>query len=138
MPPNKINSNKRIQCPLCNHDFIPESFHHEKIHFDTVESKGELLKFQNEKHQVVVKPYSTIRDAWVTHCPGCGFIIKFAEEVGKKEQLEDPSLIKKLSGFKEFGSVYKYNYVSQEKPYMDFLDYYIEKVDTARNKIKSA
>ncbi|HDZ18043.1 hypothetical protein LCGC14_0950680 [marine sediment metagenome] len=96
------------------------------------------MKFQNEKHQVVVKPYSTIRDAWVTHCPECGFIIKFAEEIGKKEQLFDPSLIKKLIGFKEFGNTYQYNYVPQEKPYMDFLDYYIEKVDNARSRIKSA
>lgn len=134
MPQNK----KRIKCPLCNQEFIPESFHHEKIHFDTVESKGELMKFQNEKHQVVVKPYSTIRDAWVTHCPKCGFIIKFAEEVGKKEQLDDPSLIKKLIGFKEFGNTYQYNYVPQDKPYMDFLDYFIEKVDNARSRIQSA
>ena len=96
------------------------------------------MKFQNEKHQVVIKPYSIIRDAWVTHCPECGFIIKFVEEVGKKEQLDDPSLIKKLIGFKEFGNIYQYNYVPQEKPYMDFLDYYIEKVDNARSKIKSA
>lgn len=138
MTTNKPALNKKIKCPICSYYYIPEAFHHEKIHFDVVESKGELMKFQNEKHQVVVKPYSTIRDAWVTQCPECGFIIKFAEEVGKKEQLEDPSLIKKLIGFKEFGKTYQYKYVPQEKPYMDFLDYFIEKVDNARRSIKSA
>ena len=138
MTTNNTTLNKKIKCPICSFQFIPEAFHHEKIHFDVVESKGELMKFQNEKHQVVIKPHSTIRDSWVTYCPECGFIIKFAEEIGKKEELEDPSLIKKLSGFKEFGKTYKYNFETQNKPYMDYLDYFIEKVDKVKNRINSA
>jgi hypothetical protein len=138
MTPSKVPTNKMIKCPICNYEFIPESFHHEKIHFDLVESKGELMKFQNEKHQVVIKPYSSLKGSWVTYCPECGFMLKFAAEVGKKEVVEEASLIKKLSTFKEFGQQYKYTYTPQNKPYMDYLDYFIEKVDSLKKAIKDA
>ncbi|MHA2035809.1 MAG: hypothetical protein ACW98X_05210 [Promethearchaeota archaeon] len=138
MTENKPPSKKKLKCPLCNNKFIPESFHHEKNHFDLVESKGDLTKFQNEKHQTVLKPYSSIRGSWVTYCPDCGFMLKFAAEVGKKEIVEETSRIKKLSGFKEFGQHYKYTFSPQSKPYMDYLDYFIEKVDTIKKSIKNA
>ncbi|MCK4285991.1 MAG: hypothetical protein KAX18_07300, partial [Candidatus Lokiarchaeota archaeon] len=67
MNQNKIPSKKKIKCPICNKKFIPESFHIEKIHFDLVESKGELMEFQKEKHQIVIKPFSSIRGSWVTY-----------------------------------------------------------------------
>ena len=137
MTQNKITTKKKIKCPICNYEFIPESFHLEKNHFDLVDSKGELMEFQNEKHQLVIKPFSSIRDAWVTNCPECGFIIKFAAEVGKKEIVEEPSLIKKLSAFKEFGKHYKYAFIPQNKPYLDYLDYFIEKVDNIKKSIKN-
>ena len=137
MTQNKITPKKKIKCPICNYEFIPESFHKEKNHFDLVDSKGELMEFQNEKHQLVIKPFSSIRDAWVTNCPECGFIIKFAAEVGKKEIVEEPSLIKKLSAFKEFGKHYKYAFIPQNKPYLDYLDYFIEKVDNIKKSIKN-
>ena len=137
MTQNKITTKKKIKCPICNYEFIPESFHMEKNHFDLVDSEGELMEFQNEKHQLVIKPFSSIRDAWVTNCPECGFIIKFAAEVGKKEIVEEPSLIKKLSAFKEFGKHYKYAFIPQNKPYLDYLDYFIEKVDNIKKSIKN-
>ena len=138
MNQSKITANKKIKCPICDYEFIPESFHMEKNHFDLVDSEGELMEFQNEKHQLVIKPFSSIRDAWVTNCPECGFIIKFAAEVGKKEIVEEPSLIKKLSAFKEFGKHYKYAFIPQNKPYLDYLDYFIEKVDNIKKSIKNA
>jgi uncharacterized protein YutE (UPF0331/DUF86 family) len=134
----KKKKDKQIKCPLCSYKFIPEAFHHEKTNFEVIESKGQLMKFQNEKHQVIVKPYSSIKGSWVTYCPDCGFLIKFAAEVGKKEILEDTSLIKKWGAFKEFGETYKYNFTPQEKPFMDYLDYFIDKVDGIKNKIKNA
>ncbi len=138
MTENNFPQKKKLKCPLCNYKFIPESFHLEKNHFDLVESKGELTKFQNEKHQIVVKPFSSIKGSWVTYCPECGFMLKFAAEVGKKEIMEETSRIKKLSAFKEFGQQYKYNYTSQNKPYMDYSDYFIEKVDNIKKTIKNA
>ncbi|MFW9877617.1 MAG: hypothetical protein ACFFG0_31410 [Candidatus Thorarchaeota archaeon] len=134
----KAPLNKKIRCPICSYEFIPEAFHIEKTHYEAIESKGELMQFLNKKHQVIIKPHSSLKGSWVTYCPECGFIIKFAVEVGKKEILQDPSLIEKLSGFKEFGKIYKYNFAHQEKPYMDYLDYFIQKVDNVKNKIKNA
>lgn len=138
MATKKTLSEKKIKCPICSYEFIPEAFHVEKTNFDVIESKGKLIEFQNKKHQIVVKPYSSIKGSWVTYCPECGFIIKFVAEVGKKAILEETSLIKKLSAFKEFGKTYKYNFTPQEKPYMDYLDYFILKVDNIKNKIKNA
>ncbi len=43
---------KKLKCPICNFEFIPESFHIEKTHFDTINTKGELMNFQNEEHQL--------------------------------------------------------------------------------------
>jgi hypothetical protein len=133
---NKPPSKQKIKCPICDSNFIPESFHYEKTDFDAVESKGELMKFQNEKHQLVYKPYSSFRGSWITTCPECGYILKFAAEVGKKEVVEEDSRIKKWGAFKEFGNAYKYSFEPKNKPYMDFQDYFIEKVDEVRNKIK--
>lgn len=96
------------------------------------------MKFQNETHQLILKPYSSINGSWVTYCPECGFIIKFVAEVGKKDILEDTSLIKKWGAFKEFGKTYKYNFIPKEKPYLDYLDYFIQKADDIKNKIKDA
>jgi hypothetical protein len=136
MAENKSPSKKKITCPICNSNFIPESFHYEKTDFDAIDSKGELMKFQNEKHQLVYKPFSSFRGAWVTLCPECGYMIKFAAETGKKEVAEEESLIKKWRAFKEFGNSYQYSFTPINKPYMDYLDYFIEKVDEIRNKIK--
>lgn len=138
MTQNKIPASKKIKCPICSYKFIPESFHFEKIHFELIESKGELMEFQNEKHQIVIKPFSSIRGSWVTYCSECGFMFKFAGEIGKKEMVEEASRIKKWGAFKEFGKHYKYTFVPQNKPYMDYLDYFIEKVDGIKNTIKNA
>ena len=138
MTQNKIPAKKKIKCPICNFKFIPESFHMEKNHIDIVESKGELMEFQKEKHQIVVKPFSSIRGSWVTYCPECGFMLNFTAEIGKKEVVEESSLIKKLSSFKEFGKHYKYTFIAQNKPFMDYLDYFIEKVDGIKKTIKNS
>ncbi|MFX1324634.1 MAG: hypothetical protein ACFE8N_06745, partial [Promethearchaeota archaeon] len=71
-------------------------------------------------------------------CPECGYMLRFAAEIGKKESVEEDSLIKKWGAFKEFGHAYKYTYEPINKPYMDFLDYFIEKVDEVRNEIKKS
>lgn len=129
---------EKINCPVCRFQFIPESFNFEKENFDPIESKGDLLEFPDGSHQLELKPFTAIRGSYVTYCPECRYLIKFATGIGRKEKLEDPSLIKKLGGIKEFGKIYKYNYDSNEKPYMDYSDYFIEKVDHIKKNIKSA
>lgn len=128
----------KVKCPVCSSKFIPESFHFEKTSFDQVVTKGELIEFPNGKHQLELRPFTSIKGSFVTYCPQCGYIIKFAAEIGRKEILEDPSLIKKLGAIKEFGKVYKYQFDSNEKPYMDYSDYFIEKADNIKKSIKNA
>ena len=129
---------EKVKCPVCGFKFIPESFHFEKTSYDQVESKGELIEFPNGKHQLELKPFTSIRGSFVTYCPQCKYLIKFAAEIGRKEVVEDPSLIKKLGAIKEFGNVYKYNYDPSEKPYMDYSDYFLEKADNIKKSIKNA
>ncbi len=127
---------EKVKCPVCGFTFIPESFYYEKTHFDQLEAKGQLIEFPNGKHQIELKPFTFFRGSYVTYCPECGYLIKFAGEIGRKEIIEDPSLIKKLGGIKEFGKTYKYQFDSNEKPYMDYSDYFIEKVDNIKISIK--
>ncbi|MFX1364945.1 MAG: hypothetical protein ACFFCE_16045 [Promethearchaeota archaeon] len=129
---------EKVKCPVCGCQFIPESFQFEKTHFDHIESKGELIEFPNGKHQLELKPFTSFRSSYVTYCPECRYLIKFAAEIGKKQILEDPSLIKKLGGFKEFGKTHKYQFDMNNKPYMDYSDYFIEKVDKIKISIKNA
>ncbi|MFX0007505.1 MAG: hypothetical protein ACFFA7_11340 [Promethearchaeota archaeon] len=129
---------EKVKCPVCGLKFIPESFHYEKTGFDQIETKGELIEFPNGKHQLELKAFTSFKGAYVTYCPECKYFIKFAAEIGKKEIVEDPSLIKKLGSIKEFGEIYKYQYEPLEKPYMDFSDYFLEKTDDIKKSIRES
>lgn len=129
---------EKVKCPVCTSKFIPESFHYEKTHFDPLETKGELIEFPNGKHQLELKPFTSFRGSYVTYCPECGYLLRFAAEIGRKEIIEDPSLIKKLGAIKEFGKTYKYQFDPNVKPFMDYSDYFIEKVDSIKISIKNA
>ncbi|MFX1452516.1 MAG: hypothetical protein ACFFCM_16890, partial [Promethearchaeota archaeon] len=63
----------KIKCPVCGSKFIPESFHFEKTSFDPIVSKGEIIEFQNEKNQLELKPFTSIRGSYVTYCPDCKY-----------------------------------------------------------------
>ncbi|MFW9819977.1 MAG: hypothetical protein ACFFE5_10235, partial [Candidatus Thorarchaeota archaeon] len=89
---------EKVKCPVCGSKFIPDSFHFEKTSFDQTVSKGEFIEFPNGKHQLELKPFTSFRGSYVTYCPECKYLIKFAAEIGQKEIIEDPSLIKKLGG----------------------------------------
>ena len=133
-----VQKREKVKCPVCSSKFIPESFHFEKTSFDQVESKGELVEFPKGSHQLEIKPFTSIRGSFVTYCPQCGYLIKFAAEIGRKEIVEEPSRIKKWGSFKELGKSYKYKFDPREKPYMDYSDYFIEKVDNIKKNIKNA
>ncbi|KKN58489.1 hypothetical protein LCGC14_0551630 [marine sediment metagenome] len=138
MTENKSPLKEKLKCSICAYEFIPESFHIEKSHFDTINSEGELMSFQDAKHQIVVRPFTSVRGSWVTYCPKCGYIIRFATEIGKKEITQEYARIWKKKTFKEFGKPHKYIYDVRGKPYMDHSDYFIEKVDDIKKQIKNS
>ncbi|MFX0024056.1 MAG: hypothetical protein ACFE9S_17140 [Candidatus Hermodarchaeota archaeon] len=133
-----IQKREKVKCPVCGLKFIPESFHFEKTSFDQPESKGAEIEFPNGKRQLTLKPFTAFRGSFITYCPDCRYLIKFAAELGTKELVEDPSLIKKLGAIKEFGNIYKYQYEPLVKPYMDYSDYFLEKTDNIKKSIKEA
>jgi rubredoxin len=138
MKHNKYPLKGKIKCPVCNFHFIPEAFQYEKTNFIEIKSKGEPLKVKNKDHQLILKPYTEIKDSWVTYCPDCGYLMKFVAEVGKKELVEQSSRILKRGAFEEFGDTFKYKFKSRQKAYMDYLDYLIEKIDGIKADIKKA
>lgn len=134
----KVPLKEKIKCPICNHVFIPDSFHFEKTHFDTVETKGEQIRFHDKSHQLVIKPFTSIKGSWITYCPECAYIIRFATEIGEKEVVDEHHRLLKRGEFQEFGKEYKFTYHTHEKPYMDKSDYFMEKADNIKKGIKNA
>lgn len=64
--------------------------------------------------QLILRPFTLIRRFWVTYCTQCGYILKFAAEIGKKELVDEPTYRGNSGEFGEFGKTYKLNFYSIE------------------------
>lgn len=128
----------KLTCPICNQQFIPESFHVEKVIMDTKESilGIKIMSEKNALDQIEIKPMNIIRKVWITHCPSCGYTLRFIAELAKKELVEKEG--KTLNSFDELGTCYFYNLYSFPKPYMDYTDYFDEAIDTIVSDIKDS
>ncbi|MFW9875760.1 MAG: hypothetical protein ACFFG0_21870 [Candidatus Thorarchaeota archaeon] len=130
---------KKIKCPLCSVKFIPRFFNREKSKFEVnapvhIINKFKL-KFSNGKFQ----PSNIVRRSWVTICPECNYIIKFAAEIGKKEILEqDSKSILHLKEFKEDGRRYEYKFYNLEKPYKEAYYYNTDLIENIKKRILKA
>ncbi|MFX0018516.1 MAG: hypothetical protein ACFFBT_07930 [Promethearchaeota archaeon] len=114
---------KKLKCPNCDKKFVPKFFHREKVKFELGAPiyRFKIPKFKNSNGNS--RPYNIVRRSWVTFCPKCKYIIKFAAEVGKKEMLADFSSLLHLKEFKENGNIYEYSFHDYEKPYKEALYY---------------
>ncbi|MFX0043146.1 MAG: hypothetical protein ACFE8L_09555 [Candidatus Hodarchaeota archaeon] len=114
---------KKVKCPMCGKKFVPKFFHREKVkyEFGSTIYRIKFPKFKNSNEES--RPNNIIRRSWVTFCPKCKYIIKFAAEVGKKEMLAKFSSFLHLKEFKENGNIYEYNFYNYEKPYKETLYY---------------
>lgn len=135
---NSLPLKEKLTCPVCSTKFIPEAFLFEKTSFDAVKSEGEQIKVKGKNHQLILRPYADIKGAWVTYCPDCGYIMKFIGEIGKKEIADQSLHLLKRGVFDEFGDTYKYSFEKRPKTYMDYLDYFLDKVGGIKNQIKNA
>ncbi|MFX1321881.1 MAG: hypothetical protein ACFFAQ_09575 [Promethearchaeota archaeon] len=126
---------KKIKCPMCGKKFVPKSFHREKVKYEFGGTiyRIKIPKFKNSNENG--RPYNIVRRSWVTFCPKCKYIIKFAAEVGKKESLAEFSSFLHLKEFKENGNIYEYNFYNFEKPYKETLYYNKILVEGLRNSI---
>ena len=128
----------KLTCPVCNQNFIPESFHLERIILDTKESflGVKIISERNALNQNEIKPMNLVRKVWVTFCPKCGYNLRFIAEIAKKELVEKEG--KTLSSFDELGTHYFYNLYSIPKPYMDYTDYFDEIIADFVSDIKKS
>ncbi len=136
MKKDKNPLKEKITCPLCGSQFIPESFHLEKPSLEPKWYKSERMDFGRGSYQLNIRPFTLIRRFWVTHCTECGYILKFAAEIGKKELVDDPTGKGGSGEFGEFGKTFTHNFYSIENPYMDYLDYFVEKLNIIQEDIK--
>jgi hypothetical protein len=127
-----------VNCPICNHSFIPEAFHIEKVIMDTMEhsSKVHIISDKEVIRNLEIKPFNLLRKAWVTNCPQCNFILRFTAELAKKELIEIEG--RKISSYSEFGTNHTYNLYNFSKPYMDYADYMNETIIDIKSKIQNA
>jgi len=144
-----VKNENKVKCPLCGFKFIPTFFHIDKVNY----------KFENQNHIInihffkssnnngkQIRPLQVIRKTWVTSCPSCSYILRFAAEMGKKELIEtykypiEGNLKRVLhkSEFKERDQAYRYNFYTIDKPFRDSLNYSKELNEETQNKIESS
>lgn len=129
---------KKITCPMCGKKYVPKFFHREKMNYELEAPiyRFKIPKFKKSNNHA--RPNSIIRRSWVTYCPKCKYIIKFAAEVGKKELLADFSSLFHLKEFKENGNIYEYSFYNYEQPYTDALFYNKKLLKFLENSIYNA
>ncbi|MFW9867027.1 MAG: hypothetical protein ACFFEN_13105 [Candidatus Thorarchaeota archaeon] len=95
-------------------------------------NNGKLFHLSKETNSTL-KPPKIIRRSWITSCPDCGYVIRFAAEIGEKELLETSKSILHRKEFIEQGQTYSYNFHTIEKPFKDSA-YYNEEINEKTQK----
>ncbi|MFX1569097.1 MAG: hypothetical protein ACFFCV_12100 [Promethearchaeota archaeon] len=130
---------KKIKCPLCSYEFIPRFFHLEKLKYEVSAPVHIVNKFKYKKTNGGVHPQNIVSRSWVTTCPECKYIIKFAAELGKKEHLgQESKTIFHLREFKENGKPYEYKFYNLDKPYKEAHYYNVDLIGRLKKKILEA
>ncbi len=137
MNKNDYPLKQKIKCPICNSEFIPESFNVEKLDIDQSLNLGEIYRSDETDSKSKIKPLTIMRRAWVTYCLDCNHAIRFAAEILRKEIVEKPSNSPNSGEFKESSNTYKYNIYTFKKPFMELIDYRIGVMDRIKNDIKT-
>ncbi|MFW9828748.1 MAG: hypothetical protein ACFFEY_14240 [Candidatus Thorarchaeota archaeon] len=123
-----MKSKEKLKCPLCNTKFIPRTFYPEEATFF---SGGKLLSgFNGYISSSGVKPPEVILSSWITYCPNCNYVMKFAKELVKKEKIQTPGLASK--DIKEKYINYYFGFPFED--YTQYLSGVSEKVKTSISK----
>jgi len=130
---------KKIKCPLCSVKFIPRFFHREKLKFEVSAPVHIINRFKSKFSNGGFQPPNIVSRSWVTICPECNYIIKFAAELGKKEFLDqDSKSILHLREFSENGKRYEYKFYNLEKPYKEAHYYNTDLIEEIKERILKA
>jgi hypothetical protein len=123
-----MKSKEKLKCPLCDTRFIPRTFYPEEATFF---SGGKLLSgFNGYISSSGVKPPEVILSSWITYCPNCNYVMKFAKELVKKEKIQTPGLA--LKDVKEKYNNYYFGFPFED--YTQYLSGVSEKVKTSISK----
>jgi thiol-disulfide isomerase/thioredoxin len=119
---------EKLKCPLCNIKFIPRTFYPEEATFS---SDGKLLSgFNGYISSSGVKPAEVILSSWITYCPNCNYVMRFAKEVVKKEKIQVQGLGTK--DIKEKYNNYYFGFAFED--YSQYLSGVSEKVKASIKK----
>ncbi|MFX1417644.1 MAG: hypothetical protein ACFE9N_01860 [Promethearchaeota archaeon] len=124
-----MNKKEKLNCPLCNTKFIPRTFYPEEATFS---SDGKLLSgFNGYISSSGVKPPEVILSSWITYCPNCNYVMRFAKELVKKEKIQSQNVVAK--DIKE-----KYNNYYFGFPFEDYSQYLSGVAEKVKNSIKKS
>ncbi|MHA2127318.1 MAG: hypothetical protein ACXABO_18955 [Promethearchaeota archaeon] len=127
---------EKIKCPLCSVEFIPRFFHLEKEKYEVTAPVHIVNRFKFKSSNGGFQPPNIVSRSWVTACPECRYIIKFAAEMGKKEFLaQDSRSFLNLREFKENGKHYEYKFYKLDKPYKEAHYYNKDLIGQLKEKI---
>jgi hypothetical protein len=82
-----MKEKEKIDCPVCHKKFIPRTFYPEEAIFTSLDGK-KVSGFSGYMSSSGVKPPEVVLSSWVTYCPSCNYIMKFAKEIVKKEKIQ--------------------------------------------------
>lgn len=125
-----MNEMLKIKCPVCEHQFIPRTFYPEDAIFSIPEEKKLSSGFNGYVNMGSIKPPEVVLSVWVTYCPKCNYIMKFAKEMVRKEKVQTHSL--KTTEITE-----KYNNYYFGFEYGDYSQYLREITEKVSNQIES-
>ncbi|MFX1389392.1 MAG: hypothetical protein ACFE9Z_04930 [Promethearchaeota archaeon] len=124
-----MKSKEKLKCPLCDTKFIPRTFYPEEATFF---SDGKLLSgFNGYISSSGVKPPEVILSSWITYCPNCNYVMKFAKELVRKERIQASGLTSKE--IKE-----KYNNYYFGFPFEDYSQYLSSVSEKVKTNIKKS
>ena len=138
MKPSIYKSANKLKCPVCGSKFIPTYYHLEKNNYKSQISIFNLRITNRDKNNGKYVPNELIRKSWITSCPKCHYVLRFAAEISKKRILNGDSSIFHLKEFKENQRWFKYEVESLEKPFDDIITYNEKYLTNVKNEITDA
>jgi len=82
-----MKDKQMISCPVCETRFIPRTFYPEEAIFTSSDGKKLSPGFNGYMNYSGIKPPEVILGFWITYCPSCNYILKFAKEIVRKEKI---------------------------------------------------
>ena len=138
MKPSIYKSADKIKCPVCNKKFVPTFYHLERNNYESEINVFNLRITKHDQKNGNIVPKQLIRKSWITSCPKCHYVLRFAAEVSKKILLNGDSTFFHIKEFKENQRWFKYEVESLDKPVDEIITYDEKYLNSVKNEITDA